>query len=144
MSEEYVEKWATVSLLLVFFSVLVYFGYMMHNHLMKTPSDMVVRLALPMGLLPCFAFFVTSEVLGCREFGRSRELCLKRFTGRVLLSLGIELPYFLFLTLTIMAGLLDSAHAFVTMIILVGWSGLVVLIVTRFKETVRKLTEGLW
>ena len=117
---------------------------MMHNALMKTPLDLVVKFGLPMSVLPITVFFLTSEILGCRKFGRSREICLKRFAGRVFLCLGFLLPYLLFLVLAIMAGVLDSAHAFVTMIIAVPWSGLIALVVTRFKETIRKLTQGLW
>jgi hypothetical protein len=149
MAEDYADKWAVVSLLLVFFAVLGYFGYMMHYSLLKTPMDVIVKFALPMGILPLVAFFLSSEILGCRKFRRPRKVCLKRFVGRIFLDLGLMSILYLSLVVIVQAGLLNTQRPgslliSVLMAILVGWSTLALLIVTRFREAVRRLTEGLW
>jgi hypothetical protein len=147
--EDYVGKWATILSSLTFLVVLGYFGYLEHNGLVKSLMDYIVLIGLPMGILPLVAYFLSSEILGCRKFHRPREICLKRFAGRLLLCLGLMSIAYLVLVSAVLAGLLNPGRPstfliLVPMTILVGWSALAFLVVTKFREAVRKLTEGLW
>lgn len=150
VQKDYLDKWAAVSLLSTLLAIVGYFVYMMHNGLVKSPTDYLVLVGIPMGIFPLLAYFSTSEILGCRKFHRPRALCLKRFIGRVFLSLGFLLPVFLFLALEMIVGLFDSSHVpfSVTLIsgwsVVLGWCGLMVFVMKRFREAICKLTEGLW
>lgn len=149
MPEDYVDKWTVASLLLTFWAVLGYFGYMMHYGLVTSPMDFVLLIGLPMGLLPLFAFLLSSEIQGYRKFHRSREISLKRFLGRTLIFSGLLAIVYLSLIVSVSAGLLNtnkpgSLLILVPIMILVGWSALTFLTVTRFREVIHRLTEGLW
>jgi hypothetical protein len=149
MSEDYIDKWTVASFLLAFWAVVGFFVYLMHNGLVKSPMDYILLIGLPIGILPLFAFLLSSEISGCKKFKRSREVCLKRFIGRAFLYLGLLSVFYLSLIASILAGLLNTGGSlasiiFVSMIILVGWSALIFVIQTKLREAVRKLTEGLW
>jgi hypothetical protein len=147
--EDYVNKWATILSLLAFLATLGYFGYVKHNGLVKSLMDYIVLVGLPMGILPLATYFSSSEILGCRKLHRPKETCFKRFVGRFFLCLGFMSVAYLVLVFVVLADLLNPGNSsafliLVSMAILAGWSALTFLVVTKFREAVRKLTEGLW
>lgn len=150
MSGDYGGKWPTIVLLLAILSAQGYTVYLLHFGLVKSSTDIVTLVCLPLGIIPLLAYFSTSEILDCRRLNRPRKLCLKRFIGRVFLGLAFILPILLFLELAIEAGVFGGAHfSFnVTLLsgwsIVLGWSVLMALVMKKFAEAIKKLTEGLW
>jgi len=145
MSEDYVDKWTIGLTMLTFYAVLGYFGFLMRYNLLKSPMDFVVRVGLPGTVLPVVVFYLHSEIAGRRKFQRSREVFIKRLAGRILLGLGFLSIFFIFLVGAITAGLWAmGVNFFVPMVIMVGSSALIVLIITVFKEPIRRISDGLW
>ncbi len=145
MAEDYIDKWTVVSFLLTFWAVLGYFLYLMHNNLLKSPMDFIARVGLPMTVLPMVVFYLHSEIAGRKKFRRSREVFAKRLIGRILLGLGLLSIFFLPLVAATAAGLWNTDGNFLFPVLIgTGSSALIALIVTVFREPIRKISDGLW
>ena len=135
------------SFFLILCGIIGYFLYLMHYSLINTTWDFTTKVLLPMTTLPIIGYLFTSEILECKRFGRSKELCVKRFTGRILLNVGLILLFFLFVILTIWFHLwntLDLSNLPILLFVSLGWIVTVILLLRKYKEGVRKLNDGRW
>jgi len=136
---------AFIPFIIVFFVLAGYFlFYLVENNLVESIWDGFIYFVLPLFLIGPPSSFLAFEVLHHREIKQPLILHVKRFSGRVLLTIPTVLSF---------CGVLAAAHIFLSPIIgethtaMIGgliWMVGFYLIFTTFREFFSRLDRGEW
>jgi len=135
---------STIPFAIVFFLIMVYSVHLMQTNPIESLTDYLSRVGWLMAVLLPVAFFGAFEVLYGQKVRKSFRVSLKRFTGKMAISIAMMSSLFgIFgILLTVVSASVNEFTVLISGFII--WSLIWVIITLRFRGAFDKIYKGQW